>query len=77
MHSSKKILLTTDTMSACRFLRCEWLVRLWPRGLCPEEQHPAGVEAALHPGGADPGDRLHHADPRDRPQVGFLFNAFV
>ncbi|KAF3836568.1 hypothetical protein F7725_029126 [Dissostichus mawsoni] len=29
----------------------------------PEEQHPAGVEAALHPGGADPGDRLHHAHP--------------
>lgn len=51
-------------------LRCEWPVRLRPCGLCPKEQHPAGLEAALHPGGADPGDRLHHAHPRAGPQVG-------
>lgn len=50
--------------------RCERPVRLRSRGLCPEEQHPAGLEAALHPGGADPGDRLHNAYPRARPQVG-------
>ncbi|KAG8534814.1 hypothetical protein GDO81_030228 [Engystomops pustulosus] len=34
-----------------------------------KEQHHPGVAAALHPRGADPGDRLHHAHPRDRPQV--------
>lgn len=52
--------------------RCKRPVWLRPCGLRPEEQHPASLEAALHPGGADPGDRLHHADPWACPQVGAL-----
>lgn len=59
------------------FYRCQWAVWLWPHGLCPEEQHPAGVEAALHPGGADPGDRLHDADARACPQVSVFISKAV
>lgn len=57
--------------------RCQWAVRLWPHGLRPEEQHPAGVEAALHPGGANPGDRLHDADTRACPQVSVFISEVV
>lgn len=51
-------------------VRCEWAVWLWPCWLRSEKQHPSSVEAALHPGGADPWDRLHHAHPRACPEVG-------
>lgn len=54
--------------------RCERTVWLWPGGLRSQEQHPASLEAALHPRGADPGDRLHHADTRARTQVGCWFD---
>lgn len=49
--------------------RRERSVRFRAGWLRPEEQHPADVEATLHPGGADPGDRLYHAHTGTRPQV--------
>lgn len=35
------------------------------------------MEAALHPGGADPGDRLHDADTRACPQVSVFISEVV
>ncbi len=66
----------------CVWIRCEWAVWFWAGRMCSEEQHSPGLEAALHPGGADSGDRLHHAYTRTRSEVSMhlaysLLNLFI
>lgn len=60
------------TFSSFIFYRCQWSVWLWASWLFSEEQHYPDLEAALYPGGADPGDWLHHAHSRASFKVRFV-----
>lgn len=67
----------SNRKSPCLLLfahRGQWLVWLRASRMCFEEQYHPDLEATLHPRGADPGNRLHHAHPWTSFKVRFCFD---
>jgi glycyl-tRNA synthetase len=52
-----------------RMCRCDWFVRLWPNGLCDEDEHVGCVAAAFRARGSHVASRMCYAHTRACTQV--------